>query len=60
MDNIKPILHTIVHGDTLYDLAIKYNTTVQNIIDTNLAINPYSLRVEQSIYIFPNYGKNNI
>lgn len=60
MDNIKPILHTIVHGDTLYDLAIKYNTTVQNIIDTNLAINPYSLRVGQSIYIFPNYGKNNI
>ena len=54
MDNIKPILHTIVHGDTLYDLAIKYNTTVQNIIDTNLAINPYSLRVGQSIYIFPN------
>ena len=44
-------MHTIVHGDTLYDLAIKYNTTVQNIKDTNLAINPYSLRVGNNIYI---------
>lgn len=42
MNDISPILYTIRPGDTLYNLAIKYCTTVQNIIDTNLALDPYS------------------
>ena len=54
MDNINPILHIIRPGDTLYNLATQYCTTVQNIIDTNLALDPYNLRVGQKIYIYPN------
>ncbi len=53
-NDINPILHTIRPGDTLYNLAMQYGTTVQNIIDTNLALEPYSLRVGQQIYIYPN------
>ncbi len=53
MNNSSPILYTIKPGDTLYNLAIKYGTTVQEIINTNLALNPYSLRVGQQIYIYP-------
>ena len=59
MNDINPILHTIRPGDTLYNLAIKYCTTVQNIMDTNLALDPYSLRVGQQIYIYPNCNLNN-
>ncbi len=54
MNNLKPILHTIKPGDTLYSLAIIYCTTVQEIINTNLAINPYNLRVGQQLWIYPN------
>lgn len=58
MNEMNPILHTIRPGDTLYNLAIRYCTTVQNIIDTNLALDPYSLRVGQQIYIYTNCGQN--
>lgn len=56
---MNPILHTIRPGDTLYNLAIMYCTTVQNIIDTNLALDPYSLRIGEQIYIYPNCNQNN-
>lgn len=59
MNEINPILHTIRPGDTLYNLAIMYCTTVQNIINTNLALDPYNLRVGQQIYIYPNCNQNN-
>lgn len=59
MSEMNPILHTIRPGDTLYNLAIMYCTTVQNIIDTNLALDPYNLRVGQQIYIYPNCNQNN-
>lgn len=52
------ILHTIRPGDTLYNLALQYGTTVQNIIDTNMALNPYDLRVGQQIYIYPDNAQN--
>ncbi len=55
MNNLTPILYTIRPGDTLYKIAMEYNTTVQQLIDTNLALDPYSLRVGQQIYIYPNY-----
>lgn len=51
--NDYPVLHTIKPGDTLYDLAIMYGTTVQEIINTNLALDPYNLRIGQQIYIYP-------
>lgn len=58
MNEMNPILHTIRPGDTLYNLAIQYGTTVQNIMDTNIALNPYDLRVGQQIYIYPNYEQD--
>ena len=52
---MNPILYTIKPGDTLYNLAMQYGTTVQQLINTNLALDPYNLRVGQQIYIYPNY-----
>lgn len=51
--NDYPVLHTIKPGDTLYNLAIMYGTTVQEIINTNVALDPYNLRIGQQIYIYP-------
>lgn len=51
--NDYPVLHTIKPCDTLYNLAIMYGTTVQEIINTNLALDPYNLRIGQQIYIYP-------
>ena len=59
MNEINPILHTIRPGDTLYNLAMQYGTTVQSIIDANLALDPYYLRVGQQIYIYPDDSQNN-
>ena len=59
MNDINPILYTIKPGDTLYNLAMQYGTTVQDIIGTNLALEPYNLRVGQRIYIYPDYNQNN-
>ena len=53
MEHTNPILYTIRPGDTLYHLALMYGTTVQKIIDVNLALDPYHLRVGQQIYIYP-------
>ena len=58
MNDMNPILHIIRPGDTLYNLAIQYGTTVQNIMDTNMGLNPYNLRVGQQIYIYPNYNQD--
>ena len=55
MNEMNPILYTIRPGDTLYKLAMQYGTTVQSIIDNNIALNPYNLRVGQQIYIYPNH-----
>lgn len=51
--NNYPILYTIRPGDTLYNLAMQYGVTIQEIINTNLDLNPYNLRVGQQIYIYP-------
>ncbi|MGN1330815.1 MAG: LysM peptidoglycan-binding domain-containing protein [Clostridia bacterium] len=59
MNKINPIFHTIRPGDNLYNLATQYCTTVQNIINTNLSLDPYNLRVGQVIYIYPNCNQNN-
>lgn len=53
MNNLNPILHTIKSGDTLYNIALMYGTTVQEIINTNLILDPYNLQVGQQIYIYP-------
>lgn len=43
--------YIVREGDTLYAIALNYNTLVQNIIDANPGINPYSLRVGQQICV---------
>ncbi len=53
------ILYTIRPGDTLYNLAMKYNTTVQDILNTNSGLSPYNLRVGSQIYIYPNTNVSN-
>ena len=53
MNNSTPILYTIRPGDTLYNIALLYGTTVQEIINTNLALDPYNLRIGHQIYIYP-------
>lgn len=47
--------YTIKPGDTLWQLAQKYNTTVQTILLTNPGILPNNLRVGQIIHIFPGH-----
>lgn len=43
--------HVITSGQTLYMLAGMYRTTIQEILDMNPNINPYSLRVGQVVCI---------
>lgn len=59
MNNLNPVLYTIRSGDTLYDLATQYCTTVQELIHDNLALDPYNLRVGQQIYIYPHCNSMN-
>lgn len=59
MNEMNPIIHTIQPGDTLYNLAIQYCTTVQDILNANFALEPYNLMVGQQIYIYPNCNQNN-
>ena len=37
---------------------MKYKTTVKNIMDSNVGINPYNLKIGQQIYIYPDYNNN--
>lgn len=59
INDLEPILYTIRPGDTLYNLALQYGTTVQEIVNTNLGLNPYNLRVGQPIYIYPHNNFSN-
>lgn len=59
MDNFNPIVHTIRPGDTLYNLATRYCTTVDNILNANMSLDPYNLRVGEQIYIYSNCNQNN-
>lgn len=43
--------HIIVAGDTLYSLAIKNNTTVDNLLALNPGINPYNLQIGSVIKV---------
>ncbi len=43
--------YTIKAGDTLYSLAIRYNTTVDAILQLNPGINPNALQIGQQICI---------
>lgn len=54
MNEQNPIQHTIRPGDSLYMLANYYNTTVEEIVRMNGALNPYDLPVGEVILIYPN------
>lgn len=41
----------VVAGDTLFSIAKKYNTTVEEIADTNNLKEPYTLSVGQKLYL---------
>jgi hypothetical protein len=47
----KIIQYTIQPCDTLWDLAQRYNTTVEDIMAMNPGIDPYNLQVGQVILI---------
>ena len=55
---MNPILYVIRPGDTLFNLANRFGVTVQEIINSNLALDPYNLRVGQQIYIYPRVPSN--
>ena len=44
-------IHTVVKGDTLWDLAIKYNTTVTNLVNLNDITNPDYIVVGQKLTV---------
>lgn len=48
---IRTFPYTIMPGDTLYSIAIRYNTTVNDILMANPRINPYCLRIGQIICV---------
>lgn len=54
MNNLNPIIYTIKPGDTLYNIALMYGTTVQEIMNMNMGLNPYNLQIGSQIYIYPN------
>jgi phage tail protein X len=45
------IEYIIQPGDTLNDLAYRYNTTVEDIMEYNPGIDPYNLRIGQVVLI---------
>ena len=55
MNEMNPILHTIRQGDTLYNLAIQYGTTVEDIINTH---NKYKENKNIAAYVYQR-GKMN-
>lgn len=59
MNDMKPIIHTVNPGDTLYNLATQYGTTVQKIMENNMALDIYNLRVGQRILIYPGWNQDN-
>lgn len=60
MNCSNPILYNIQRGDTLYELSLRYNTTVEDIISNNTYLNPYNLMVGMQIVICPNSKSNNM
>lgn len=58
MNNMNPIVHTIRPGDTLYSLATMYGTTVQEIMNMNMGLNPYNLQIGSQIYIYTDSMNN--
>jgi 3D (Asp-Asp-Asp) domain-containing protein len=56
----KPLLarHTIVEGDTLYEIATQYNTKIENILQHNPEVNPDNLKVGTELQVPVNTVKH--
>jgi len=52
-DDLEPIFHKVVPGDTLYNIANTYNTTVNDILHGNPNIVSINLHVGEVLTIFP-------
>ena len=55
MNDMYTVFHKINFGDTLYNLSIMYNTTVEDIMNANPGIMPHNLLVGQIIAIPQGY-----
>jgi len=53
------MLYTIQPRDTLYNIAVRYNTTPEHIMAMNVSINPYNLTIGSQIVVCPNSMGNN-
>lgn len=60
MNDMYTVFYRINHGDTLYNLAIMYNTTVEDIMNANPGIMPYNLQIGQIISIPQGYRDDNM
>lgn len=58
MNDMNPIVHTVRPGDTLYAIASMYSTTVQEIMNMNMGLNPYNLQIGSQILIHTNPQNN--
>lgn len=58
INNSDFILYTIKPGDNLYSLSIQFGTTIQDLINNNIGLNPYNLQIGQQIYINQNSNTN--
>jgi len=47
------IMHTIQLGDTLYSLAIRYNTTVSRLLELNPGVEIYNLQIGSTLVVCP-------
>ncbi|MCL2228333.1 MAG: LysM domain-containing protein [Firmicutes bacterium] len=50
-NNCTPITHTIVAGDTLWSLAIRYNTTVEKLLELNPGVEVYNLEIGSQLVV---------
>lgn len=49
----KTITHVVKPGETIYQLAKRYGTTVPEILSRNQGVNPYRLQVDSKLIICP-------
>ncbi|MGL5437549.1 MAG: LysM peptidoglycan-binding domain-containing protein [Lachnospiraceae bacterium] len=47
------LLHTVMPGDSLYQLAMHYQTNVESILALNPQVNPYNLQIGSTLVICP-------
>ena len=54
------VYHTIKKGDTLYNLSVKYDTSIENILSLNPGVSPTNFKIDDVIKIEPNTLKTEV